>query len=147
MQRGAGVEGRSELSSVLFSLFDKCLAVQIQPKSVFSKTDWQSFATFSSPFREWRRDLASLGCNVAEDKRVHVLWGWDYGTLGTCHPSPGAQSPDLLTIWSTLGRWAQCCNHECILPAAAEEGHPWWSSGWASAFQCRGLEFDPSLGN
>lgn len=73
MQCGAGVERRSELSSVLFSLFDKCLAVQIQPKSVFSKTDWQSFAIFSSPFREWRRDLASLGCNVAEDKRVHVL--------------------------------------------------------------------------
>lgn len=104
MQRGVGVERRSELSSVLFSLFDKCLAVQIQPKSVFSKTDWQSFATFSSPFRERRRDLASLGCNVAEDKRVHVLWGWDYGTLGTCHPSPGVQSPDLLTHLISLGQ-------------------------------------------
>ena len=111
MQRGAGAERRSELSSALLSLSDKCLAVQTQPKSVFSKTDQQSFVTFSSPLWEWRRDPASLGRNVAEDKSPCFarLGLWNLGHVpplswgavpGSPDPSdqPWADGPSAATV-------------------------------------------------
>ena len=86
MQCIVEVEGRSELSLVLFSLFDKCLAVQIQPKSVFSKAHRHSFVTSSCLLQQRRRDPGPLGHDVAKSKRFRVLWGCGYGTLSSVPP-------------------------------------------------------------